>query len=234
MNEPSLAAANKDKQAPPLSDHYHKARKQLVLWSGILFAWEFIGIDLAALKESGGQVGPIIKAIKSPQAVPWVLLVMVFYFFYRTIIEWYQSDPLRRNLRVSKADMIVSMGCGMSAIFLYFIQRLLELQVADKIKPVFPYFLVGITVVTVANMGSFILAMRTRLSHAKIFFLHILALAVLSPLAILGLKKYPTLGVVFLLIIFASVFGYGVIFTPKARRINLDRNSDIPQLKQEE
>lgn len=134
MTEKKLSELDKDKQPASLSEHYHKARKQLVLWSGILFAWELVGIDLGGLKESGGSVGPIVKALKSPQAVPWVFLILLSYFFYRTIIEWYQSDPSRRKMRASRVDMAVSLGCGILALTLYFIQRLLEVQIADKVS----------------------------------------------------------------------------------------------------
>lgn len=71
----------RDPQA--LSIEYHKARKQLMLWAGILFIWELVGIDLEKAKESGGNAGAIISAIKSPQAVPWVLLILVVYFAFK-------------------------------------------------------------------------------------------------------------------------------------------------------
>lgn len=73
-----------------LSSEYHKARKQLMLWAGILFIWELVGIDLEKAKEAGGNAGAIITAIKSPQAIPWVLLVLVAYFLFKVWIEWNQ------------------------------------------------------------------------------------------------------------------------------------------------
>jgi hypothetical protein len=124
---------SRQEQPPSLSEHYHKARRQVMLWSGILFAWELIGVKVENLAESGGNVGPLFKAIESPQAVPWVLLIMVAYFFYRTVVEWHQSDPWRRKYRVSKIDFSVSLGAGIAAFFLYFLQRVLEIQIADRI-----------------------------------------------------------------------------------------------------
>jgi hypothetical protein len=53
-----------------LSSEYHKARKQLVLWAGILIAWELVGFDLEKARESGGNTGALIAAIKHPQAIP--------------------------------------------------------------------------------------------------------------------------------------------------------------------
>ena len=47
-----------------MSSEYHKARKQLMLWAGILFIWELIGIDLEKAKDAGGNFGAIIGATK--------------------------------------------------------------------------------------------------------------------------------------------------------------------------
>jgi len=46
--QPNPKAA-RDPQA--LTPEYHKARKQLMLWAGTLFVWQFIGIDLAVRRE---------------------------------------------------------------------------------------------------------------------------------------------------------------------------------------
>jgi len=48
--------------------------RQLVLWSGILFAWELIGIDI---ENVSGDIASFAKSVKSPQAIPWVFLVLV-------------------------------------------------------------------------------------------------------------------------------------------------------------
>src|SRR5206468_11808170 len=87
-----------------LSTEYHKARKQLMLWAGILFIWELVGIDLEKAKEAGGNAAAIIGAIKSPQAVPWVLLILVGYFLFKVIIEWYQCSKAPREVVVARID----------------------------------------------------------------------------------------------------------------------------------
>src|SRR6185295_11453046 len=87
-----------------LSSEYHKARKQLMLWAGILFIWELVGVDLEKAKEVGGNAGAIITAIKSPQAIPWVLLILVAYFLFKTTVEWYQCNKSRRTVRASRID----------------------------------------------------------------------------------------------------------------------------------
>src|SRR5690242_17142706 len=78
----------RDPQA--LSTEYHKARKQLMLWAAILFIWELVGIDLDKAKDAEGYAGALIKSIKSPQAVPWVLTAIVIYFLFKCSIEWGQ------------------------------------------------------------------------------------------------------------------------------------------------
>ena len=117
-----------------LSEHYHRARRQLMLWSGILFAWELVGINLDEMAKSTGQVGPIVKALKSPQAVPWVFTVMVIYFTGRSLLEWYQCTPDRRARKASRIDLGSAMGIACLAIGLYATQTILALQLANRIS----------------------------------------------------------------------------------------------------
>lgn len=116
-----------------LSEQYHKARRQLVLWSGFLFTWELVGIDLEKLGAGGGNIGALVDSLQSPQAVPWILLILVFYFLFRCIVEWLQCDQARRSLRVSRVDCGLAITVAIAALALYFFQRVLELQVADQI-----------------------------------------------------------------------------------------------------
>ncbi len=116
-----------------LSSEYHKARKQLMLWAGILFIWEFVGIDLEKAKESGGNAGAIISAIKSPQAVPWVLLILVVYFAFKLRIEWRQCNKLRRDVAEAKQDCYSAWAFAVVACLLYFGQTISRVQFADVV-----------------------------------------------------------------------------------------------------
>ena len=89
---------------PPLSDQYYKNRKQLVLWSGVLFAWEFIGIELNEIPFPNINI-----QIKSPDAAPWVLISLVLYFGYRTLIEWFHMPFARRYVKITLWDFRVSL-----------------------------------------------------------------------------------------------------------------------------
>lgn len=119
----------RDPQA--LSSEYHKARKQLMLWAGILFIWELVGIDLEKAKEMGGNAGAIINAIKSPQAIPWVLLILVAYFLFKTTVEWHQCSGSRRALRVSRVDFGSAWIVTALAYALYAYQAISRIQFAD-------------------------------------------------------------------------------------------------------
>jgi hypothetical protein len=122
----------RDPQA--LSSEYHKARKQLMLWAGLLFIWELVGIDLEKAKEAGGNAGAIITAIKSPQAIPWVMLILVAYLLFKTTVEWYQCSVARRQLRASRVDFTSAWIISIGAYALYLFQAVKKVQVADVVQ----------------------------------------------------------------------------------------------------
>jgi len=117
-----------------LTPEYHKARKQLMLWAAILFIWELVGIDLEKAQETGGNAGALIKSIKSPQAVPWVLLILVAYFLFKTTVEWHQCSVARRNLRVSIIDFSSAWIVSLLAYALYIGQTISRVQIANVLK----------------------------------------------------------------------------------------------------
>ena len=117
-----------------LSNEYHKARKQLMLWAGILFIWELVGVDLEKAKEAGGNFGAIIGAIKSPQAVPWALLILVAYFLFKVTVEWYQCNAACRRLRVARVDFGSAWFVSLLAYSLYIGQTISHVQFADLLK----------------------------------------------------------------------------------------------------
>ncbi len=116
-----------------LSPEYHKARKQLMLWSAILFIWELVGIDLEKAQEAGGNAGALIKSIKSPQAIPWALVILVGYFAFKLRVEWRQCSEARRQVREAKQDYQLGFVVAASACILYFAQTLGHVQIADRL-----------------------------------------------------------------------------------------------------
>jgi hypothetical protein len=105
-----------------------------MLWSSLLFIWELVGIDLEKAKETGGNAGAIITAIKSPQAIPWVLLILVIYFVFKTTVEWYQNNVVRRSLRASRVDFASGWIVALIAVGLYIAQTIARAQLADVVQ----------------------------------------------------------------------------------------------------
>lgn len=136
MSDPEMpqAPAKSTRDPAALSSEYHKAHKQLMLWSAILFVWEFVGIDLSEAKDAGGYIGPIVKALKSPQAVPWVLLLLVFYFLFKCSIEWAQCHVDRRKIRFARVDYVSALIVASAAIALYIGQAVSRVQFADILQ----------------------------------------------------------------------------------------------------
>ena len=117
-----------------LSLEYHKAHKQVMLWSTVLFVWEFVGIDLEKAKDAEGYAGAAIRSLKSPQAVPWVLLLVVLYFLFKCSVEWAQCHVDRRRIVVARIDYISALVVSAAAIALYVGQSMSSVQVADLVS----------------------------------------------------------------------------------------------------
>jgi hypothetical protein len=115
---------------PPLSMQYHKARTQLALFSGLLAAWELIGIDLSP--ETSFENVKIV--FKSPQAAPLVLIALIAYFWFRFAVEWLQCDEARRLRIPAQFDFYAAQVLATSALVLFAVQRWLSLQVADYLS----------------------------------------------------------------------------------------------------
>jgi len=95
----------------PFSDAYATAGTRYVIASALLLARELIGIDLCqGLVSTYG----INISVKTPQAAPWVLMALVLYFGFRLIVEWNQSDAVRRKWPSSRIDSLMAHVLGLS------------------------------------------------------------------------------------------------------------------------
>jgi hypothetical protein len=182
-----------------LSTEYHRAHKQLMLWSAILFIWELIGIDLSKAKDAGGTVGPVVTALKSPQAVPWVLLILVLYFLLKCAIEWAQCHPERRKVRFARVDFISAWVVSIAAIALYVGQAISRVQFANVINGSYRMRSFAVGVLLGMTLGTVVWihvspSMRTmfyreKLVGARVAFLFVLTLASSLPLVLLFLTR---------------------------------------------
>lgn len=114
---------------PELNESYHKARKSYGLFSVLLFLWELVGIELTEAPIENMNI-----TFKSPQAAPFILIVLVTYFGYRFTVEWYQTDPRRRNARPSQIDFFVAHCIGVLSILFYTVQFILSYQIANELS----------------------------------------------------------------------------------------------------
>jgi hypothetical protein len=131
----ALPEAKREPREPrALSSEYHKARKQLLLWAGILFIWELVGIDLSKAEGAEGNIGTVLRSIRSPQAIPWALLILVAYFLFKLTVEWYQCSLNRRALRVAQVDFLSAWLIAILAYTLYAYQAVSRLQFADILQ----------------------------------------------------------------------------------------------------
>lgn len=122
------------REPPALAPEYHKARKQAMLWAGILFVWELIGIDLEKAKDAGGNLGAFIASIRSRQAIPWVFIVLAAYFLFKTWIEWNQCELRRRTALASRIDYRSAWVVTFLAVILSVYQSISRTQVADVVQ----------------------------------------------------------------------------------------------------
>lgn len=110
----------------------NKARRQCVLWAGILFAFEFVGVRTA--EEEGKPLVGILENLgnlKSPGAIPWVLLTLLVYFVYRYVIEWRKVSPEHRSNQAHRIDWWVSLGIPAIAVVVFILQRAKGVQLFD-------------------------------------------------------------------------------------------------------
>jgi len=134
MTERNNIELNREPREPkPLSAEYHKAHKQLMLWGSILLIWELVGVDLQKAKDAGGNVGAIVQSLKSPQAVPFVLISLISYFLFKSTIEWRQCSQARRAVGYARADYFGGIALAVIGYGVYIIQSAIRVQLADKI-----------------------------------------------------------------------------------------------------
>jgi hypothetical protein len=124
-------AAKTEPDPPSLTDAYRKVHKQYGIFTGLLFAWELIGIDITEKPLSSLDV-----KFQSPQAVPYVLIVLMTYFSYRLWIEWMQCDKQRREVLVTRIDFYLAHGIAILALAIFAFQAITKVQLFAAIVPV--------------------------------------------------------------------------------------------------
>ena len=114
----------------PLTEAFRKARKQYTLFSGLLIAWELVGLRLPA----DGKLSTTIEVeLLSPNAAPFVLIALILYFAFRMELEWRYCSPEEHHQKIARLDYWSTHGIALAAVGLFGVQRLLEVQVAETV-----------------------------------------------------------------------------------------------------
>lgn len=126
-SQPTLSAEpqRSPKDVPQLTDPYRKVHKLYVLFAGLLASWELIGVTLDTKDRWGIE-------LKSPKAVPLILLTLMLYSGYKTIIEWLQCGAERN--KVARLDYWVAHSIALVAIVISVVQYLTKIQIVDLLS----------------------------------------------------------------------------------------------------
>jgi hypothetical protein len=106
---------------PHLTEAYQKTRRSYGFFAALLVAWELIGFDVESVPLSNVNI-----QIKSPEAIPIVLMVLIIYFGIRSLQEWLQCDGRRRVHVWALSDYALASGIAALAFILWVTQRTLE------------------------------------------------------------------------------------------------------------
>lgn len=132
---------NNDVFLPSMPDAYHKARRQLSLFSAILIFWEYVGIRIGA-KVAEPTTGSLLLSdmkirLENPEVIPFVIAAIVIYFAFRLIIEWNLSSPRCRAHPACKIDLTVSYIIAAAALSLFILQKKFTIRLADFVDTTF-------------------------------------------------------------------------------------------------
>ncbi|MCG8345633.1 MAG: hypothetical protein MI685_10830 [Chlorobiales bacterium] len=198
---------------PFLSEPYYKSHRAYAGVSALLLAWELIGITV-----TGKPLENYNISLKSPDAFPLVLVVLVLYFMFKITIEWHHCDDYRRESLPAKIDFYFSHVIGFLSILLYGVQQAIEFQVFDLIT-VDIQMDVLLMIVAIISFGFFVRFVRAK-TRKNIFFYEkfnngIIALlypSVFFVLIILDFFKYVDISFASLYVYLIFMLGYFVFF----------------------
>lgn len=153
----SLKSNTRSSWPDNLTDSFHRARRNLVLFSSLLLCWEFLGL------QTGSSIkAPVVNTsvdIANPDNLPVLILIMVIYSLFRFFIEWYQCDPNRRSYLAARADFYISNLIAISSITLFLYQTIANVNIFENLPQDHVIFtlLLLITMVVVGHLlGRFI------------------------------------------------------------------------------
>ena len=156
-----------------MTNSYQNARKLLILFSAILIAWEYVGIEIGSSVKLP-PVGTDIN-IHNPEIVPSLIFIMVLYFAFRYTVEWWLIPLNERLLVPLVVDRIVTYLVGLASIVVYVFQRTSEFRLAEHLSPE-AVMAVGITLfILLINFRLLVFLNKERIPNFKLLLFAFLA-----------------------------------------------------------
>ena len=174
-------------ETPGMPEPYHKARRQLGLYSALLLAWEYIGIKVGDEIETPGFKTKV--AVNNPEVIPVLLFILVLYFTFRITIEWFQCSQSQRENRVTLIDVVVSYLLALVAILVYLYQ-LTGHRIAETITTVGATYYISGQIIGSIGLCFIVYSMfrLVRISYSVIMLIIIFFIITLLPTFLLYMK----------------------------------------------
>lgn len=155
-----------------MPEAYHKARRQLSLFSAILIFWEYVGIRFGEKAEepitTKMPLFDVKVRLENPEVIPVIIVLLVLYFSFRITIEWKQSDINRRAEMAPRVDLVTSYFLAFVSLALFIFQQLFAFRLADFLTPIaFLFVFSGFIIPFLAWLLTWFL----RHAHEKTFWL---------------------------------------------------------------
>jgi len=118
-----------------LSDEYHKSRKYLVLFSGLLFGLMFAGFRVNRPPQNAiEKVIPytdIQISFDSPDVIQYLLVFLVVYFYYRLFIQWKLTGIASRSNKWAQIDFEITQSIAIISILSFCLQKYTNYKLVD-------------------------------------------------------------------------------------------------------
>lgn len=111
---------------PLLSEGYNKAHRAYMVVSALLLAWELVGITVEKQPLKNYNI-----SLKSPEAFPLILVVLVLYFMFKITVEWHLIDENKRASVPAGIDFYSAQTIGVVSLVLYAYQQASKIQIVN-------------------------------------------------------------------------------------------------------
>ncbi len=206
-----------------LTSEYYSARRKLVIFSSLLFSWDYIGLSVG--KEPLKYIG---FHIDNPEAIPLILFAICAYSLIRLWIEWAQCNPQRKDLVASKFDMGTTLFIAIFSMFAFLVQRVIDTRFWELEEKLLTSVNLGIQVAMTIFLAGFLFKRMFPRKKNQRFPLYITSLRYIFTIFVgfgVFLRFGELEGVIIYSVSFSITIGtmYALVFALKyANRLDLE------------